>query len=119
MQLDEQYTDTAYLNTVEGMKKNIWEIEIAVNDKIIRFKIDTGAEMTVLSENTWKVLNLPEPLQNTCTSLCVPDHTALKVLGKVLVTLRHKARYYTQPVYVVKNVKNNLLRLPAIKALNM
>ena len=81
--------------------------------------MDTGAEVTVLSDTTWKILNLSEPLQNPGTSLCGPDYTALKVLGKVLLTLTHNGSQCTQPVFIVKNMKNNLLGLPAIRALNL
>ena len=118
-QLDEEYTETAYLDTIEGIKGNIWEVQIAISDKIVIFKVDTGAEVTVLSDTTWKILNLSEPLQNLKTSLCGPDSAALKVLGKAVLTLTHNGRQCTQPVFIVKNIKNNLLGLPAIKALDL
>ena len=68
-QLDEQYTDTAYLDSVEGIKGNDWEVQIAISDKTVIFKVDTGVEVTVLSDTTWKILNLSEPLQNRETSV--------------------------------------------------
>ena len=64
-------------------------------------------------------MNLSETLRKPGTSLCGPDRTPLKVLGEALLTLTYKGRCCTQPVYIVKNMKNNLLGLPAIKALNL
>ena len=118
-QMDAQYTDTAYLNTVESTKENIWEIQVGIGNTVIPLKVDTGAEVTVLSDTTWKILNLSETLRKPGTSLCGPDRTPLKVLGEALLTLTYKGRCCTQPVYIVKNMKNNLLGLPAIKALNL
>ena len=43
--------------------------------------------MTVLSDTTWKILNLSEPLQNPETSLYGPDNTSLKVLRKAIFHL--------------------------------
>jgi len=64
-------------------------------------------------------LNQPEPLQPPDTILCGPDRTRLIVLGKTFLTIIHKETHCTQPVYVVKNITNNLLGFPAIKALKL
>ena len=77
--MDVQYTDTAYLNTVESTKENIWEIQVGIGNTVIPLKVDTGAEVTVLSDTTWKILNLSETLRKPGTSLCGPDRTPLKV----------------------------------------
>ena len=54
-----------------------------------------------------------------CLSLCNPDHTPLKVLVKLILSLTYKGRCCMQPVYIVKNMKNNLLGNSAIKAFNL
>ena len=46
----QQYADISYLNTVEGTKQNIREDEVNVDKAVIKFKVDTGAEVTVISE---------------------------------------------------------------------
>ena len=46
-----------------------------IRDKVVLFKVDTGAEVTAISEGTWKSLSLTEPLQQPNTFLCGPDHT--------------------------------------------
>ena len=65
---------------------------MTVDKTVIEFKVDTGAEVTVISEAMWKTLNLSEPLQKPSLSLCGPDHTPLEVLGEVLVSLTYKGR---------------------------
>ncbi len=68
----------------------------------------------------WNSLDVPEPLQQPNASLCGPDHSQLKVLGKISLTLAHKGVSSTKPVYIVKNItKNSLLVFPAIIALKL
>ena len=90
-----------------------------VEDKLIIFKVDTGAEVTVISEKAWKSLQSDKPLQNPNTFLCGPDRTRPTVLGKIILTLTFNEKRCQQPVYVVKNVAKNLLGFPAIKALSL
>ena len=68
-------SSTPDINTLEGAQDNIWEIKVLVEGKLIIFKVDTGAEVTVISEKPWKSLQLDKPLQNPNTFLCGPDHT--------------------------------------------
>ena len=49
--MHQHYADTAYLNTVESTKENIWEVKVTVDKTVIEF---TGAEVTVVSEAMWK-----------------------------------------------------------------
>ena len=47
---------------MESTKENIWEVKMTVDNKVIKFKVDTGDEVTAISEVLWKTLNLLEPL---------------------------------------------------------
>ena len=67
--------EVKFLDTIENAQDNIWEIKVMVGDKVILFKVDTGAEVTVISEETWKSLHSAEPLQHPNTFLCGPDRT--------------------------------------------
>ena len=51
--------------------------------------------------------------------LCGPDRKSLDVLGTVTLTLMVNGKSCTQGVFVVRNLRNNLLGLPAIKLLQM
>ena len=111
--------EVKFLDTIENTRDKIWEIKVMVGDKVILFKVDTGAEVTVISEKTWKSLHSAEPLQHPNTFLCGPDRTRLTVLGKITLTLTLNETCCEQPVYVVKNITKNLLGFPAIKALSL
>ena len=98
---------------------NMWSITIQLQGKPIVVKVDTGAEVTAISDSTWKSLNIAKPLEETGISLYGPDNTNLKILGKISLTLTHDQRCCTQDVYVIKDLKSDLLGLPAIKELEL
>ena len=104
-------TPDNYLDTVEGSKKNKWAITILMQGKPMIVKVDTGAEVTAISDSTWKSLNLTKPLEKTGVSLYGPDQTHLKILGKINLTLTHHERYCTQDVYVIKDLKSDCQQL--------
>jgi len=79
------------LDTVENTNGNMWEIEVRNG---IKFKVDTGAEVTVISEKTWNSLNQTEPLFPADTTLCGLDWSQLTVLSKKSLTLTHKEHCY-------------------------
>ena len=73
------------------------------------FKLNTGTEVTVVSEEVME--------QNSSKKLCGPDQKPLEVLGELYVNLSHKGITLNQPVFIIKQLQKPP-RLPAIKALN-
>ena len=112
-QTEVQYQETAYLDTIEVTDRNMWEVKINIEDKSVRFKVDTGAEVTVLSDSTWKSLKSSTPLKKAQISLCGPDQTTLRVIGEAKLGLSYKGKSSNQNVFVIKDLKSNLLGLPA------
>ncbi len=51
----------------------MWKVRVAVNDKPVTFKVDTGAEVTALLERTWAALSNVPNLRKARKSLCGPD----------------------------------------------
>ena len=84
----------------------------------MKFKVDTGAEVTALTEEALSQLGTIQ-LKSPSKVLCGPDRTPLKVLGQTRVTLTSKGKSCSQDVYVVQHLKHNLLGLPAIRALGL
>ena len=82
------------------------------------FKLDTGAEVTAVTQETLtKLSNVV--LKPATKSLCGPDRKPLKVLGKLTVTLSSTHHKCDQEVYVLQQLKHNLLGLPAIQQLHL
>ena len=78
------------------------------------FKLDTGAEVTAITQETYRQLGKP---QLTDKQLLGPSRQPLKVEGQFKGKLVHKKATAIQPIYVIKGLKT--IGLPAIKALNL
>ena len=53
-------TDSAFLDTVSDDDKGVWNTDLFINGKTVTFKIDTGAEVTAISKETWETLGEPD-----------------------------------------------------------
>ena len=93
-----------------------WMVSVQVGDKTVPFKLDTGAQVTAISEHTYRG---PVQLKKPSKILYGPACQTLDVIGQFTVTLSHKQRSTKQRVFVVRDLQNNLLGLPAITALHL
>ena len=108
---------TAFLGTVGVSNSDrAWFSYIRLGDKEIQFKLDTGAEVTAISEKVFQTLpNIL--LQRPVKWLYGPNRKALQVIGQFECTLSVNHRSTSQTVFVVRELRNNLIGLPAIEAL--
>ena len=84
------------------------------------FKVDTGAEVTALSEKTYNLLHESVPqLQKSTHKLRGANRAPLDVLGVAKMKLIYNSKLTTQEVFVVRDLQHNLLGLPAIRDLEI
>jgi predicted aspartyl protease len=83
---EESYLDTTCIDGTGG-DDNAWRVDVAVNDQHVMFKVDTGAEVTAISEQTWASLRDTPTLQKATKSLCGPDHMPLHLIGEATIEL--------------------------------
>ena len=110
--------DTAFLDTISDSEQKGWTSVLTINGKQIPFKLDTGAEVTAISMKTWKEIGEPA-LQLSYKHLFGPAQQQLVVKGHFNCQFSHKDKEAQQQVFVVDNLKTNLIGLPAIIALNL
>ena len=82
------------------------------------FKLDTGVEVTAISEEAYEMLQ-QTTLQNCSRILYGPTFKALQVLGQFIGMLSTSQRSSEETVFVVCGLKTNLLGLPAITSLDL
>lgn len=110
--------EIAYLNTVCYNQGTSWRAKVKVNGQEMSFKLDTGAEVTAISEKVFASLGKIQ-LREPEKVLCGPDRQKLDVVGCVSVKISYDRRTTSQCVYVIRKLKNNLLGLPAIQSLHL
>ena len=108
-----------YLDAVLEKSGSGWFTELQWGRHEVQFKLDTGAEVSVISEKTYRNVGQPA-LHAPDKMLFGASHCPLQVLGYCKAKLWYKnSRTSVQTVYVVKGLSSNLLGLPAITALNL
>ena len=110
--------DLAFLSAVVSTDETCWTASIRVNGETMKFKVDTGAEVTAVTKLALTQLGNVK-LHPATKTLCGPDRKPLQVLGQTSVTLSHNGKTCIHNIFVVEKLKHNLLGLPAIKDLNL
>ncbi|XP_071057614.1 uncharacterized protein [Onthophagus taurus] len=100
-----------------------WEVELRINYKPIVFKIDTGADETILSHKTYKnKLGATYELKPTNATLVGPgsskDGCQLKVFGKVMLSVQWKDKTKLIKCFVA-DTNENLLGRPSLNKLKI
>ena len=91
---------------------------MSLNNKAVEFKLDTGAEVTAVSEETYKRV-YGKRLQRSMRVLHGPSYQSLQVLGQFRGRLTVKNLSRQETIFIVRGLKNNLLGLPALTALKL
>ena len=103
--------DTAFLGVVhEGTQdEQPWRTLVSPNGRPMVFKLDTGADVTViLSAGLHEFRNTIE-LQPPDRQVCGLSSVVLPVPGCFLGTLQYKDRITEETIYVVKRLQTPLL----------
>ena len=115
---DPAFLDAAFLGMVHTRASTVWTSSVKLGGKQIQFKLDTGAEVTAISDSTYQTLPGVK-LKPATKPLYGPASQALRVLGQFKGKLAHKENSYQEQIYVVKGLRNNLLRHRAIENLRL
>ena len=110
-------TENTFLGAIESSTNDKqWLSTIKLNKTKVTFKLDTGAEATAISAETYQKLGTVA-LHKPTKILCGPANSHLSVIGQFTGSLTHKQIKCQQEIFVVKDLQKNLLGLPAIKPL--
>ena len=112
--------DCYFLGAVEGDKSQAkWSVNLSLGKANTRFKIDTGADVTVIPESLYLQTGMGK-LQKSSLELFGPGQSKLSVKGVIKGNLKTgSGKTTTQEIYIVENLKEPLLGRPAIDALNL
>lgn len=97
---------------------NLWNATVMLNGKAVEFKLDTGADVSVIPTQLFESLKI-DTMQPTEAKLTGAGSQPLAVQGKFEANLQYKARSSKQTVYVVSTLSKPLLGKLAIESLNL
>ncbi len=107
-----------FLGAVTSKKDNTWTVTVQLQQKDIQFKMDTGAEVTVISDKVYN--SLPEvQLSKPTKTLYGPARQKLDVMGQFTGILTHGNHTHSENIFVVRDLQTNLLGLPSITSLQL
>ena len=111
----------AYLRTISANAigaKAPWLVKAKLNGAEVEFKVDTGADVTVIPERMYNPTR-DRKLQPSTLPLSGPTGETLRVHGQFSGNpLRHASRC-RQDIYVVRDLRRPPLGKPALEALNV
>lgn len=109
--------ETFFINSIDtATQETSWSRTIRINNcDSIRFKIDTGADVTVLPHE----MAARYKIRPSEAVLIGPSKAPLDFVGVFDATLSYKNTSSTQRIYVVRNLHEPLLGKPAINGLNI
>ena len=111
--------ETVFLGTV-GEGEGSWMAKISVCGQCLPFKIDTGADVTAISEEGYKrIKGKGGKLVKPSKLLRGPSNQPLPVVGEFIGSLAYEGKSEKHQIFVVKGLKNNLLGLPAIRSMGL
>ena len=110
--------DDLFLGAVHEDRSEPWTATILIDGKPIKFKLDTGADVTVISAalSSSVVESNPQPAKKT---LLGPDQHVLPVTGQFIANLKSGSNTCNQTVYIVPELHMPLFGRPAIEALHL
>ena len=89
-----------------------------MNGLPLKFKIDPGADVSVVPESTFKRLKDVE-MQPASKHLTGPDKQALRVCGQFSATCTYKDRQIQEEFFVVRDLQRALVGRVAIEGLDL
>ena len=101
-----------FLGEIYGDSENTneqWRTDISVNGTKVNFKLDSGADVSVISEEIYNQLNSATALQKPDKKLFGPCKTPLKCVGKFKARLKTKEQACEEEIYVVTGLDQPLL----------
>ncbi len=113
----------AFLGSVEEQSGNNGDprtTTLRLEGKLVNLHIDTGAEVTVISEQVWREIGQPQLTPSPSDrTLRGPDSHILPAEGKFTGSLKSGSKETAEEIYVVRGLTKPLLGRPAIKQLHL
>ena len=111
--------EDAFLGVVHSNQSlDPWVVELHLNKQCIKFKIDTGADVTVIPASVYKECEHGS-LKHSDHCLKGADQQPLPVIGSFTGSLSHDNMETAEEIFVIEGLSMPLVGRPAISALKL
>ena len=114
---EEYYAFLGAVGTEAG--ENIQSAEISLNNSPVSFKIDTGADVTIIPESVYNSLHPPPTLVKSSKTLFGPADTALPNHGSLLGKITQGKKATEPDIFVVTGARQVRLGCSTIESLKV
>ncbi|KAF5281758.1 hypothetical protein FQR65_LT14553 [Abscondita terminalis] len=121
----EQYTtsdesESVYLTTtINNINNNLPTATVKINKKDVKYIIDTGSSVNIISEQIFKHLNINNLLPDKSSIYPYKSNNKLEILGKFSCTIQHNNTKTLASVKVIKGKGESLLSFDTARELNL
>ena len=107
--------------TVESIETEPWKANLEINDCKFQFKLDSGADVTVVPKSVYDKISEKQSLKLPPTNkiLLGPCKYRLDCMGKFNAKITSKNKSITEELYVIKDLSKPLLSKSACESLNL
>ncbi|XP_064470230.1 uncharacterized protein K02A2.6-like [Ornithodoros turicata] len=102
-----------------AQKKMPWKVSVLVNDQDVTFRLDTGADVTVVPTNLLSILKIESTLVKPDMVILGPARQRLDVVGTLHATVAFQGKRVEANLYVTKGLDEPLLGLDLIESLDI
>ncbi|KAK3087333.1 hypothetical protein FSP39_004790 [Pinctada imbricata] len=107
------------INTLTVASIDTWTIEISLENKPVKLKLDTGAQCNIISYQLFNKMNWMSEIKRCKTKLVSYTGHKLPIKGKTLITAEYKGKIYPLEFYIVHGNAVPVLGLQACKELDL
>ena len=101
--------ELAEMDAIQGEAGQSWTAKIKVNGQLLDFKVDTGADVTVIPPSLYHNMKQKSPLTRSTKRLMGPCRHKLNCLGTFTAKLQAHDEMTEEQVYVVQDLERPLL----------
>ena len=99
--VSEDYEEYTMFNLEKEKKVQPLRASVLIDGNPLSMEVDTGAALSVVSEETWKKLGKDRELEFSDVILRTYSGEVIQVLGKQTVDVQYKDQSYALPIYIV------------------
>lgn len=113
------YAEIVKVGEITKSHTEPWRIELDISNQRVTFKLDTGADESILTLDQYNKLKQKPDIVETKDKLYAVGRSKLDTVGVAHVSVVYKQKLETIKIYIVANAKENLLGRPSINKLNL